>query len=255
MKALPLSLLLLAATCLFRLPADEIVWPLKPAPTTPGANLAITPAPRLEWLQRVQKSIDMTKGKKYDFILEGDSITDGWQGKGKALYDQLVAKYHAFDFGISGDRTENVLWRVEQGQLDGQDPKLVMLMIGTNNLGNCKNEQIAAGVNAVLDTYEKHCPSAHILLLGIFPRGHLANDPNRPRITAINEQLAHRPDQDPRVTYLDIGAKFLADDGTLTPEIMPDFLHPSAAGYQIWLDAVQPVLDQYLGVPAAPAKP
>jgi lysophospholipase L1-like esterase len=106
-------------------------------------------------------------------------------------------------------------------------------------------DQIAEGVANVTAEYQKRCPNAEILLLGIFPRSALPTDPIRAKIAAINKKISAL--QGGRVTYLDIGAKFLQPDGTLTKEIMPDFLHPSAKGYQIWADAIQAVVDQYAG--------
>jgi lysophospholipase L1-like esterase len=223
--------------------ADDVFWPV---PTVPaGVNPATYPEARLDWVMNVKSRFDEAKGKNFDFILDGDSITDFWRGTGKAVFAERLAKYNAMDFGISGDRTQHLLWRLAHGQVDGLTPKLVMLMIGTNNLNSTTNDQIVEGVKAIVTDYEKRCPTAHILLLGIFPRGPMASDPDRIRVNSINEQLSVISTTDKRVTYLDIGPKFLQPDGTLTKEIMPDFLHPSAAGYKIWADAIQPVLDQY----------
>ena len=133
----------------------------------------------------------------------GDSITDFWLDKRWSdIYQQHYGAMHPADFGVSGDRTEHVLWRIANGELDGIHPKVVVLMIGTNNIN---------------DT------AAHIL----------AGD--RAVVAAIHGR---------RTRYLDIGDKFLAADGTLPKDVMPDALHPNRKGYQIWADAMQPTLDE-----------
>ena len=217
----------------------------------PGTNSATYAAPRMEWIQRVL----VTNAKAHqeaadiELVFDGDSITDFWQGKGKQVWDERYGKLHAFDFGISGDRTQHVLWRLAQGQADGLHPKLIALMIGTNNMGSNTVEEIADGVKAIVLEYQKRCPEAVILLQAIFPRGENATDPARAKIKAVNEIIAKLGDGK-KVIYIDFGDKFLDAEGNLPVEIMPDFLHPSLKGYQIWADAIQPIIDQYF-----PAKP
>ncbi len=237
---LPTLVLSFAATALSEIPSSA-VWPLPVIP--PGGNPAVIAAPRDEWVARVQGTLDQTAGKHFDLIFDGDSITDFWRGTGRSVWMERYGSIKAFDFGISADKVENLLWRLQQGQVDGLDPKLVVLMIGTNNSGRDSVDQIAEGISLVTAEYLKRCPHAQILLLGVFPRSPLASDPIRAKIAAINKKIAAL--QSDRVTYLDIGRKFLEPDGTLTREIMPDFLHPSAKGYQIWADAIQPVVDKY----------
>ncbi len=213
-----------------------------------GAEISTYPEPRDDWRSRVQSNFDASRNKTIDLIFDGDSITDRWQSTGQEIWKQRYGSLNVFDFGISGDQTQHVLWRIARGQLDGLDPKLVVLMIGTNNSGRDTPQQIADGVKAIIDEYLKGCPHAHLLLLAIFPRSANAADPVRAKLTATNQLLANFAGD--RVTYLDIGAKFLGADGSLSPDIMPDFLHPSAKGYQIWADAIQPIIDQYMGAPA-----
>ena len=243
-KALALNLILLFAASGPSV-AYDIQWP-QPTPP-PGANLAAFPAPRLDWLGHFLNNLSASKGKQIDLIFDGDSITDFWMTTGRKIWNDHYAPLNAFDFGISGDQVQHVLWRVQNGQVDGLKPKLVVLMIGTNNMPSpiFSPDQIAEGVKVLVQGYEKQCPDAHILLLGIFPRGEHPNDPLRAKITATNQILATF-DDGKKVTYLDFGAKLLQTDGTMTRVIMPDFLHPSPAGYQIWADAIQPVIDQYL---------
>jgi len=229
--------------------ADETIsWPLPPAPQ--GVNTAITAAPRLDWLQRVQQNFDRAKKvtAPIELIFDGDSITDGWQGGGREIWAQHYAPLNAFDFGISGDRTEHILWRLDHGQVEGMHPKMIAIMIGTNN-GSNTAEQVAEGIKAVVAGYQQRCPEAVILLQGVFPRGEKATEPVRAKIQKINELIAPLGDGK-KVIYVDFGAKFLEPDGTMSKEIMPDFLHPSPKGYQIWADAIQPVIEKIF--PSAP---
>lgn len=183
-----------------------------------------------------------------ELIFDGDSITDGWRGKGKAVWEANFANRRAFDFGISGDRTQHVLWRLSKGQLDGLDPKLVAIMIGTNNIRSHSAEQIAEGVATIVKEYQKRCPNAVILLQAVFPRGQNAQDSARAMIKDINQRISALGDGQ-KVIYVDFGDKFLQPDGTLSAEIMPDFLHPSAKGYEIWAEAIRPVVDKYCPAP------
>jgi len=225
-----------------------------PAPQTftipvvpPGTNSAVYAAARMDWPARVMATNEQAHkvAATTELIFDGDSITDGWHGGGKQIWTERYDKFHAFNFGISGDRTQHVLWRLEQGQADGMHPKLVALMIGTNNLGSNTAEEIADGVKAIVLDYQKRCPEAVILIQAIFPRGEKADNPFRAKIKAINQIIATLADGK-KVVYIDFGDKFLDAEGNLPKDIMPDSLHPNAKGYQIWADAIQPVIDQYL---------
>lgn len=183
-----------------------------------------------------------------ELIFDGDSITDGWQGKGREVWAQNFANRRAFDFGISGDRTQHVLWRLSKGQVDGLDPKLVLIMIGTNNIRSHSVEQIAEGVAAVVREYQKRCPNAVIVLQAIFPRGQAADAEFRAKVKEVNQRISVLGDGQ-KVIYLDFADKFLEPDGTLSAEVMPDFLHPSAKGYEIWAEAIRPIVDKYCPAP------
>jgi lysophospholipase L1-like esterase len=174
-------------------------------------------------------------------LFVGDSITDGWSGGGREVWDKNIEPLKPANFGISGDTTQGVLWRMQNGELENFKAKAIVLMLGTNNLATAPNEDIAEGDRLIVEEFKKHQPQAKILILGIFPRNVPATDPARERIKAINVLLSKLADNK-QVFYLDIGDKFLAPDGTLTPEIMPDALHPNARGYQIWWDAMGPKL-------------
>ncbi len=208
---------------------------------------AITPAPRPgNWMKRHEKFVEMAKRGGVDLLFLGDSITDAWGGEGhgggpgaKIFTDEFVP-LKAANFGIGGDRTQHVLWRLQNGELDGIQPKVVMLMIGTNNSNGKDNtaEEIADGVKAIVGEIHKKSPKTKVLLLGVFPRGPKPN-PQREKIAAVNKIISKLDDGGKTVQYLDIGQKFLTPDGTLTKEIMPDFLHLSPKGYRIWADAVK----------------
>jgi lysophospholipase L1-like esterase len=250
---LPILLIVLGLGAL-RADDSSVAWPL-PQPQAPAATHA---APRLDWLARFAGNLKTYAGP-HDMIWEGDSITDGWQGTGgKPIWNAHFGKIKIADFGISGDQVQHLLWRVQHGQLDGQDPKLVMIMIGTNNSGQ-NPADVAAGIKLLLGEYETRCPHAQILLLGIFPRSANAKDPQRLWGNQVNAIISGYV-SDPRVTYLDFGDKFLQPDGTLPHDVMPDLLHPNAKGYEIWANAITPVVEKYFpgqlgAAPAAPAAP
>lgn len=178
-------------------------------------------------------------------VFLGDSITAGWNGK-KEIWDKAFGAYKPANFGIGGDRTQHVLWRITHGELDGIKPKAVVLMIGTNNSGSDPAEGIAKGVTAIVETIRAKQPQAKILLLAVFPRGEKPSpNPGREKLAKVNEIIAKLHDGQ-NIHFLDIGAKFLQPDGSISKEIMPDFLHLSAAGYQIWADAISPKLAELM---------
>lgn len=223
-------------------------------------NSAVTPAQRLNtgwWKQRHQQKNKLAATHAYDLIFIGDSITHSFEGPGKATWDKYYAGRNALNLGFSGDRTEHVLWRLDHGNLNNQrDAKVIVLMIGTNNTGQRKQnpDETAEGIRAILAKLRTHCPKAHTLLLGVFPRGVQPNDPLRKINAEVNKRIAKFADGK-HVHYLDISDKFLTKDGVLTKEIMPDALHPRQKGYNIWAQAIEPTLIK-LGVqPLAAARP
>lgn len=171
----------------------------------------------------------------------GDSITAGWGGH-KAIWEAAFGQYSPANFGIGGDRTQHVLWRITNGELDGFTPKALVLMIGTNNSGSDTPEGIAAGITKIVETIRQKSPSTKILLLAVFPRGDkTAQAATREKLNTVNAHIA-KLDDGAHVFFLDIGAKFLEADGTLTREVMHDLLHLTPKGYQIWADAISPSL-------------
>jgi lysophospholipase L1-like esterase len=210
----------------------------------PEKNTAVVPAPKD--VKRHEGFLEIAKKGNVDVLFLGDSITDGWRGSGKQVWEKNYAPLKAANFGIGGDRTQHVLWRLRNGELDGINPKVAVLMIGTNNLGGNTDEQIAEGVKTIVEEIHKQKPETKVLLLGIFPRGASAKDPARTKIKEINEMISKLDDGGKHVKYLDIGDKFLDGEGNLSKDIMPDYLHPNAKGYEIWAEATDPTLKQML---------
>jgi lysophospholipase L1-like esterase len=173
----------------------------------------------------------------------GDSIMDAWPLSATDTWESFLP-FQVADFGISGERTEDVLWRITNGELDGIAPKAVVIMIGTNNIGHFEDERpawAAAGVRLIVDTVRATLPQAKILLLAVFPRGASANDSMRMRTVAINDIIRTYADGS-HVTYLDLSSKFLDEHGNLPTHTFPDQLHPNAHGYRVWHAAMWPVL-------------
>jgi lysophospholipase L1-like esterase len=139
------------------------------------------------------------------------------------------------------------LWRItEGGELDGITPKVAVVMIGTNNSGRDSAAQIAEGITLIVKTIHKKTPSTKVLLLGVFPRGEKAGTPIRTKLAEINSIIAKLDDGGKTVKYLDFGDKFLNSEKNLTKDIMPDYLHLSARGYEIWAEAMTPTLQEML---------
>jgi beta-glucosidase len=221
--------------------------PSRPAALTPEVQTAEWA--KAWWMPRHEQKLAEKAGmEQIDLVWIGDSITHGWEESGKPIWEQYYVPRHAFNLGFSGDRTEQVLWRLQHGELDGVTPKLVVIMIGTNNAGHRQDpaEQTAAGVQAIINELRQRVPDSKILLLAIFPRGAEPDDPLRKLNDATNKLLAAMADQK-QIFYADIGAAFLDQDGRLPASIMPDFLHPNADGYAIWAARLEPVLKPLLG--------
>ena len=180
-----------------------------------------------------------------ELVFVGDSITDGWRGGGKSVWQKYFSKEHPLNLGISGDRTEHVLWRMKNGELDGYKARLFVIMIGTNNGGDSAAD-VAAGVTAIVKEIKDKQAQAKILLLGIFPRSEKP-DATRQKNDGVNKIIAKLDDSGKTLKYMDIGDKFLTADKTLSKDIMPDFLHPNLKGYDIWAKAIDDTVKQMLG--------
>jgi lysophospholipase L1-like esterase len=217
-----------------------------------GINSAIVPEPRgTNWVARHEGFVQQAQHDQIDLLFMGDSITDFWRRNapryGINIWNKYYAPLHAADFGISGDRTEHVIWRIDHGELDGLHPKVIVLMIGTNNSRTNSPEQIAAAIKVILDKMQEKCRGSKILLLGVFPRNTVHDVPAQieapAKINAIISQFASGT----TIRYMNINDKFLRPDGKVPASIMPDFLHPNEHGYQLWADAMNPTLFEMMG--------
>lgn len=204
-----------------------------------------------EKLAEARKLVAAGRGPEVVFI--GDSITQGWEKEGREIWQRHYAGYHALNLGFGGDRTENVLWRLQHGELDGLEPKVAVLMIGTNNTGHrAENpETTAAGIKRLVDEIRQRLPAAKVLLLATFPRGEKPDDSLRDINERVNRIIAGQADGR-SIFFLNINAALTGPDGTLSKDVMPDLLHPSAKGYAIWQREMQPLLQELLGRSPAP---
>ncbi|HWC89455.1 MAG TPA: platelet-activating factor acetylhydrolase IB subunit [Pirellulales bacterium] len=207
----------------------------------------VKPVPReAGWMKRFEQINERAKQGQVDLIMIGDSITQGWEGNGKDVWQNYYGARHAMNAGIGGDRTQHVLWRLEHGNIDGITPKLAVVMIGTNNARDNEPKDTAAGITAIVHKLREKLPKTKILLLAIFPRGETPNDPLRQKNQAVN-QIVKNLDDGSMVRYLDIGDNFLESSGTLSREIMKDLLHLTPKGYEIWAKSIEPEVSQVLG--------
>ena len=208
------------------------------------AESASTPKPF-----RVNRHKEFIKRKAegpVGLLFLGDSITDHWPKNGAITWAKF-APWNPADFGVSAMRTEGLLWNITNGELDGLKPKAVVILIGINNILQCfeeKPEWVAAAITKVVATVQAKCPGTRILVMGILPGrwGHV-NAP--PKIAAVNQLLA-KLDDGKNVRFLDIGKSFVTATGEPNKELLPDRLHPNEAGYQIWYDAMQPILAEWM---------
>ncbi|MDR3456408.1 MAG: GDSL-type esterase/lipase family protein [Verrucomicrobiae bacterium] len=225
-----------------------------PVAMEPHKNAAIIPVPRTGGITNRQSQV-LQRAKDapgdYDIEFIGDSITQGWESNGKNVWKEYYGNRKVINFGVSGDRTEHVLWRFENGQLDGIKAKVAIVMIGTNNSNKNKDgtdtytdADILEGVTAIVQQIRTRQPGTKIILLGIFPRGKAFN-PQRGRLLEINQALA-RLDDGQHIFFMDIGSNFIENDGAIATGMMRDALHPGEAGYKIWADAMEPKLKELL---------
>ena len=218
-----------------------------------ATNTAIMPSLSTGFLAKHQANLAVAAQGDSELLFMGDSITDFWRNAdgnfaGKPVLDKYFGKWKVANFGIAGDTTQGVLYRLQNGEGKGFKPKAVMLMIGTNNTGRNTAAEIAEGIGAIVLQLQNDFPEAKILLLGVFPRGRTAADPARATISQINAIISKLHDGT-RVQYLDIGAKFLDPAGNIPTDVMGDALHPTTKGYEIWADAVIAPVTSLMGAP------
>jgi len=196
--------------------------------------------------------LERAKSGPIDLLFLGDSIVACWANS-PHIWDHYFGPYQPANFGIGGDQTQHIIWRIDQGELDGITPKVVVLLIGTNNTYYHSAEEIAAGQREIVRRIHEKLPHTKILLLAIFPRGPRLKD-NPPLrtftermaiINAVNADLAQLDNGD-SIRHLDITKDLTNKDGTIPDCVMPDQLHLSAAGYQIWADAMHPLLTEMM---------
>ena len=227
-----------------------------PAPV-PALHTALAPAERMGeawWKERFEAANARIAQGDVELLFLGDSITQGWESEGKDVWSEFYGKRKALNLGFSGDRTQHVLWRLEHHGLEAlarpaagkASPKLVVLMIGTNNSNGKDNtaQEIADGIGAIVESLRARLPQARVLILAIFPRG-ARPDAQREKNAQASALVARIADGK-QVHYLDIGPKFLSDDGTLGTDLMPDLLHLSPMGYGIWAESIEPLVAELL---------
>lgn len=255
-----LTLLALAASVAF----TQAQAPKAPAPKV-DASAAIAKtdaagAPNAGFQKSHESFLARGKSGPIGVLFIGDSITAGWaQPTRKHIWETYYGKWQPANFGIGGDQTQHVIWRITNGELDGISPKVAVLMLGTNNTATHTAAEIAAANKKIVSLIRAKLPQTKVLVLAVFPRGApkdrqtgvitpdaIATAAKRMEIIhGVNAELA-KLDDGKNVRFLDINANFLGQDGKIPFSIMPDQLHPNAAGYQIWADAMQPLLTEMM---------
>jgi lysophospholipase L1-like esterase len=230
----------------------SVAFAQTPTPAPEDASAAIPKTGNKRFFEMHEKFLARAKAGPIGVLFLGDSITELWN-IAPHIWEHYYGKYQPANFGIGGDKTQNVIWRIENGELDGIAPKVVVFLLGTNNTRTHDAAQIAAADRKIIGLIRAKLPEAKLLVLAIFPRG-----PRKSRdgtmedwenrmaiINAVNADLA-RLDDGKTIRFLNINDRFLGNDGTIPNIIMPDQLHPNAAGYQLWAEAMQPLLDEMM---------
>jgi beta-glucosidase len=200
------------------------------------------------WADRHRQKLGAAKRGDAKLLFVGDSITQGWEGVGREVWTKLYAPRHALNLGFGGDRTQNVLWRLDRGEIDGIRPAAAVVLIGTNN-GADSAENVAGGITAIVRKLQGKYPDINVLLLAILPCSERSGGirEKNAKTSAIVSMLADGK----HVFYLDVGGKFLNADGTIRKELMPDAVHPNADGYAVEADAIEPMVRTIMAEPSA----
>lgn len=209
-----------------------------------------------QWWQDTHKQINEDVAQnQVDLLFVGDSITHWfrkmpWHNEetcGINVWRDYYAKRNAVNTGIMADKTQHVLWRLKNGNLKGIQPKLAVILIGTNNISHQETPlQTAEGIRAIIECLHEKCPKTKVLLLAIFPRGKQIDDKGRLQNEKVNEIISDYDQIYPFLTYLDIGDVFLNDDGSVNKDLLHDHLHPNANGYRAWAQAMEPTIDKLM---------
>jgi len=200
------------------------------------------------FLSRHQE-IEKVKGRTVDVVMLGDSIMHFWEWKHPESWAKFTAGRVALNLGYGGDRTQNVIWRIEHGELDGYEAKCVVLMIGTNNNSSDSTDpaNVAAAIEKIVGMIRKHQPRAKIVLHPIFPRGVSAASVKHAKARARNDKtnalLKAFAERDGKVVWIDFNSKLVDETGWVPASIMADQIHPTDAGYEFWIEALAPVLE------------
>ena len=222
-------------------------------------NNAVVPVEKLEkdfydWHERHEQVKKKASSQNHDLIFIGDSITHMFGGLpksnkilGQEVWDKYYKGRNAMNMGFGWDRTQNVLWRLNNGEFKNQSPKVCVILIGTNNLSGTKNcransvEEVVEGITAVCEKVHSLSPSTKVLLLGILPR----RGPKFELIKKINTKLKKLNEKD-YISFLDMTEKFIGVDGSYKKELFADGVHPNNKGYQVWAETMEPVLEKLL---------
>ena len=196
------------------------------------------------WQQKFASQNAIADQGGVDLLFLGDSITEGWD---QAIWTQHFSHYHPANFAIGGDHTGNILWRLQNGHYGKLKPKLVVLLIGVNNIGlfNAAPKQLSSAIEAVLNNLHTLFPEAKILLNGIFPFEESGLSPKRAIITESNQALVLLADEK-QVYFRNYGGLFMQKNGDISKEMMRDFLHLTPAAYQLWADAMTPDIQKLM---------
>ncbi|ETI60626.1 platelet-activating factor acetylhydrolase IB subunit [Marinomonas profundimaris] len=222
-------------------------------PINQSKCLSVTPAPQdtVWWLPRHEaKLAEKNTMDRVDLVFLGDSITQAWEKEGADVWEAFYQPRHALNLGFNGDRTEHVLWRLAHGEIDNIQPKLLVLLVGTNNAGHRmdKAEDTALGIKTILDVLGEKLPRTKILLLAVFPRSAKPTQKLRVLNEQVNQIIRTYADEK-RVFFLDINHQFLDENGRLTSDVMNDFLHPNANQYRVFAEAIESHLQRLLASP------
>lgn len=219
--------------------------PMPPSGTTPSKRtIEYSWMSVAAWDKMHAEDAVVAQYDQVDVLFVGDSITAGWDWQ---IWEKNFKPLKAANFGIGGDNTGNVLWRLQHGAVGNIQPKLIVLLIGVNNIGGMQEtpEQAAAGVTKVVQQLQLAWPNSKILLNAVFPFDQTPSSENRSKVKKLNQIIAKLGNNN-SIFFKDYGPLLLQKDGSISPDIMADFLHPTPKGYQIWADAMTPDIQTLL---------